>query len=217
MTALGAGPGEVLFPLPRILRVIGALGDDRRPVHVAQDLDLDFGSKPGEIGLDHRQRQRLVHSEAETAIGGTADELAARIEGLGAARVGIGDALKLKRYIVPVETLLAAFDQGVATGEVALVGMYESVEARFIGRIFDRQLARDQAIALLDRKRRHRLDAIGANAEFAACLHQEIEERHLLLDRMMEFEAELADEIDPERMGGDWTDIDLPAPQPREG
>ena len=123
----------------------------------------------------------------------------------------------LQRDEVPLRPLSLRLDQRVAAEELALVGMDEAVEAGFIGRIFDRQLARDEPVALLDRQRRHRLDAEGPDAEFPARLHQQVEDGVLLLDRMMQLPAELADEIDAQRMRAGGADADLLAGEPREG
>ena len=90
--------------------------------------------------------------------------------------------------------------QRIAADELALVGMHEAVEARFIGGVLDREFARHEAVALLDRQRRHGLDAIGTDAEFLARLHQLVEQRDLLLDRVMELPAEFAHEVDAQRM-----------------
>ena len=81
------------------------------------------------------------------------------------------------------EAALAPGDQRVAAEELALVGMDEAVEAGFEGRIFDRQLAADQPVGLLDRQRHHGLDAEGPDAELAAGLHEQVEDGVLHLDR----------------------------------
>ena len=49
-----------------------------------------------------------------------------------------------------------------------------------------------------------------------ARLHHQVEDRVLHLDRMMQLPAELADEIDAQRMRLGVADIDLLAGQPRE-
>ena len=78
--------------------------------------------------------------------------------------------------------------------------MDEAIEAGFERGVLDRQLAADQPVGLLQRHRHHGADAEGLEAEVLARLKEEVEDRVLHLDRMVQLPAQFADEVDAERM-----------------
>ncbi len=105
-----------------------------------------------------------------------------------------------KRFAKP---LLAPGDERVAAEELALVRMHEAVEPGFERRVFDGQLAPDEAVGFLQRHRHHRADAERLDAEPRALLHQQVEKRVLHLDGVVQLPAELADEVDAQRVHAD--------------
>ena len=61
--------------------------------------------------------------------------------------------MHLHGHEVPVQTVLLGFHQCIAANELALVGMHEAVETGLVGVVLDRQFARHETIALLNRQR----------------------------------------------------------------
>ena len=94
--------------------------------------------------------------------------------------------------------------------------MDEALEPGFVGGVLDRQLGADQPIGLLDAHGIHRADAERLEAEIRARRHERVEDVVLVLDRMVQLPAELADEVDAQRRGRRQSDHDLPAGEPGE-
>ena len=116
----------------------------------------------------------------------------------------------------PVRPLLLQGDQGVTPDEIALVEADKAVEAGFPSRIFDRHFTRDQAVALLDGHGCHGADAERLDSELGTCIHQHVENRVLLLDRVMQLPTEFAHEVDAQCMGRCRADCDFLSRKPRE-
>ena len=142
----------------------------------------------------------LPSAPAIAAVRGAADQLVADPERLGAARIGVGDAVHFHGDEFPLVARRMRIHQRVAAEELALVRMHEAVEAGLVGGVFDRQLAPDQPVGFFHRHRHHGADAERLDAELLAGVHDQIEDRVLHLDRVMQLPAELADEVDAKRM-----------------
>ena len=69
---LGA-PGPA--PEPLVLRVVGAFRDHRDAVAGAEDIHLELRAHVANLGLHHRQRQRLLQTKAVVAAGRAPDQV----------------------------------------------------------------------------------------------------------------------------------------------
>ena len=128
------------------------------------------------------------------------DQRAAGEQRLVAERIGVGHAVDFERdeamrhagCQLPRERRLA--------DELALVHAHEAVESRLERRVVGREVGAPHPVRLLDAQRLHRAHADHADAELAAGGEERVEEAVRVLDREVQLPAQLADEVDAQRV-----------------
>ena len=105
--------------------------------------------------------------------------------------------------------LLALAQQGVAADEVALVEGDEALEPGLQRRPVGRQVRAPQPVALLEAHRLERPVAEVDETEVLAGLVQQVVQRPLRLDRMVQLPAELTHVRDPHREHARASDLDV--------
>src|SRR6266550_4732164 len=135
--------------------------------------------------------------------------------GVPFARIG---AVSLNRQARErtADALLALAQQRIATEEVTLVEADEALEARLEGRVVGRDVDAPQTVGLLEPQRVERAVAEVHEPQRLAGFEQEVVQDALVLERMVELEAELAHVRHAQREHGGGADSQTPRAKERE-
>ena len=213
-----SGPGLPLHRArPQALRSLfsGSYGESTSTVAFLRSPRISI-CKPradrGERRLHVADREALPQHVAVVAGGGAADQraLPSNIGSLpsGSASVTPCTSSVTKRLRHAGGELLR---ERLPADELALVHAHEAIEAGLERRVVARQVAAPHAVGLLHAQRLHRAHADHADAELRAGGEERVEQVVRVLDREMQLPAELADEIDAQRVDvGREPDFDRP-------
>ena len=167
-----------------------------------------FVPGPVEIGTQHAERDRLVHTVAPAARGRLADDLSVVPERRHVGRVAVAGVVDDQRDEALFHALLLLVLQRRLAGEVRLVPFDEALEPALQHRVVGGEVALPGAVALLEPQRIQREHAEGLQPVLLTGGPDGVEDRRRVLDLGVDFPAELAREGDAD---------ELAPPCPRSG